>query len=123
MGRGDEYEICARGFRNVLAVADQGGVGDVAKLYDSGEAGVDVWAAEYDLGRTRSTMSSPTRLLYEVLAFDQVGGYGFNGGLGSDFGTNRKDHSRRKPISSSNRATGKETPNHRSRPPNPRRPR
>ncbi|MCZ7667006.1 MAG: hypothetical protein M5U34_07190 [Chloroflexi bacterium] len=69
----------------MLAVADQGGVGDVAKLYDSGEAGVDVWAAEYDLGRTRSTMSSPTRLLYEVLAFDQVGGYGFNGGLGSDF--------------------------------------
>ncbi|NLS97701.1 MAG: hypothetical protein GXX96_36640 [Planctomycetaceae bacterium] len=90
--RGEEYEICARGFRNVLAVADQGGAGDVAKLYDSGEAGVDIWTAGYDQGRTRSTMSSPSRLLYEVLAFDQVGGYGFNGGLGRNFGTNRKEH-------------------------------
>ncbi len=38
-------------------------------------------------------MTSPTRLLYEVLAFEQVGGYGFNGGLGDEHGTNRKEHS------------------------------
>ena len=37
-------------------------------------------------------MSSPSRLLYEVLAFEQVGGYGFNGGLGEGHGTNRKEH-------------------------------
>lgn len=37
-------------------------------------------------------MSSPSRLLYEVLAFEQVGGYGFNGGLGEDHGTNQRDH-------------------------------
>jgi hypothetical protein len=37
-------------------------------------------------------MTSPSRLLYEVLAFEQVGGYAFNGGLGQSHGTNRKDH-------------------------------
>ena len=31
-------------------------------------------------------------LLYEVLAFEHVGGYGFNGALGEDHGTNRKEH-------------------------------
>jgi len=35
--RGDEYCITARGYRNLTAAADQGGDGDVAKLYDSGE--------------------------------------------------------------------------------------
>ena len=90
--RGDEYRIVARGFRNVSAIADQGGDGDVAKLYDSGDEGVDIWAAGYRDGETWSTMSSPTRLLYEVLAFEQVGGYGFNYGLGENHGTNRKDH-------------------------------
>ena len=37
--------------------------------------------------------TTPTRLLYEVLAFERVGGYGFNGGLGPDQGRNLKDHS------------------------------
>ncbi len=90
--RGDEYEISARGFRNVIAIADQGGTGDAAKLYDSGELGVDVWAAAYVDGKTWSTMSSPSRRLYEVWGFEQVGGYGLNGGLGANHGTNRKDH-------------------------------
>ena len=90
--RGDEYEISARGFRNVMAIADQGGAGDAAKLYDSGELGVDVWAAAYVDGKTWSTMSSPSRRLYEVRGFEQVGGYGLNGGLGAKYGTNRKDH-------------------------------
>ena len=92
VGRGDEYRITARGYRNVSAIADQGGDGDVAKLYDSGETGVDIWAAEYRDGETWSTMALPSRLLYEVLAFENVGGYGFNGGLGEDHGTNRKEH-------------------------------
>ena len=90
--RGDLYRIVARGFRNVSAIADQGGEEDVAKLYDTSTDGIDVWAAGYRDGETWSTMSSPTRLLYEVLAFEQVGGYGFNGGLGESHGTNRKDH-------------------------------
>lgn len=89
--RGAEYRICARGFQNVSAIADQGGSKDVAKLYDSGEEGVDVWAAGYVDGVSWSSMSSPTRLLYEALAFEYVGGYGFNGGLGESHGTNRKD--------------------------------
>ena len=90
--RGEEYEICVRGYRSATAIADQGGDGDVAKLFDSGEPGIDVWAADYSDGMTWSTMSSPSRLLYEVLAFEQVGGYGFNGGLGAEHGTNRKEH-------------------------------
>ena len=96
--RGTEYCITARGFRNVSAVADNRetpvGVSndDTAKLYDSGEDGVDIWAAGYLDGETWSTMSSPSRLLYEVLAFEHVGGYGFNGGLGEDHGVNRKEH-------------------------------
>lgn len=88
--RGEEYEITARGFRNVVATGD---ADDVAKLYDSGDPGIDVWAADYRDGETWSTMSTPSRLLYEVLAFGQVGGYGFNGGLGPDHGRNVKDHS------------------------------
>ncbi len=76
----------------MASIADQGGDNDAAKLYDSGEDGIDIWAAAYASGETWSTMSSPTRLLYEVLAFDHVGGYGFNGGRGQDHGTNRKDH-------------------------------
>jgi len=92
VGRGDEYTIAARGYGNVSAIADRGGGGDVAKLYDSGETGVDIWAAEYRDGETWSTMSSPSRLLYEALAFERIGGYGFNGGLGDDHGTNRKEH-------------------------------
>ncbi len=92
VARGAEYRIVARGFRNVSAIADQGGDGDVAKLYDSGEDGVDIWAAAYVNGETWSSMSSPSRLLYEVLAFEQVGGYGFNGGLGENHGTNRREH-------------------------------
>ncbi len=91
--RGAEYRICARGFQNVSAIADQGGSKDIAKLYDSGDEGVDVWAAGYVDGVTWSSMSSPTRLLYEALAFEYVGGYGFNGGLGESHGTNRKDFS------------------------------
>jgi VCBS repeat protein/GEVED domain-containing protein len=90
--RGAEYRICARGFQHVSAIADQGGSKDIAKLYDSGDEGVDVWAAGYVDGVTWSSMSSPTRLLYEALAFEYVGGYGFNGGLGESHGTNRKDH-------------------------------
>ncbi len=90
--RGAEYRISARGYRNVSAIADQGGDTDVAKLYDTGEEGVDVWAAAYADGQTWSTMASPSRLLYEVLAFEQVGGYGFNGGLGEGHGTNRPEH-------------------------------
>ncbi len=70
----------------------QGGAGDAAKLYDSGELGVDVWAAAYADGKTWSTMSSPSRRLCEVWGFEQVGGYGLNGGLGAKHGTNRKDH-------------------------------
>ena len=90
--RGDEYKITARGYGHISAVADRGGAGDVAKLYDSGEDGVDIWAAGYVDGETWSTMTSPSRLLYEVLAFERVGGYGFNSGRGKDHGTNRKDH-------------------------------
>jgi hypothetical protein len=90
--RGSEYKITARGFYHMASVANQGGDNDVAKLYDSGEDGVDIWAAAYVDGETWSSMSSPSRLLYEVLAFEHVGGYGFNGGLGEDHGTNRKDH-------------------------------
>lgn len=89
--RGEEYRITARGFRNAMGIADRGGDGDAAKLYDSAEEGTDVWAADYVSGQTWSSMTSPTRLLYEVLAFEQVGGYGFNGGLGEDHGTNQKD--------------------------------
>lgn len=74
------------------AVADQGGDNDVAKLYDSSEDGVDTWNAAYVNGETWSTMTSPSRLLYEVFAFEQVGGYGFNGGLGENHGVNRKQH-------------------------------
>ena len=90
--RGSEYEITARGYGNVSAIADQGGEGDGAKLYDSAESGTDVWAAAYVDGQAWSSMSSPTRLLYEVHAFEQVGGYGFNGGLGQNHGTNQKEH-------------------------------
>ncbi len=90
--RGAEYTITARGFRHVSAIADQGGDGDAAKLYDSAEEGVDIWTADYVDGETWSSMSSPSRLLCEVLAFEQVGGYGFNGGLGEDHGTNQKQH-------------------------------
>ncbi len=90
--RGDEYQISARGFRNVSSIADQGGEDDAAKLYDSGEEGVDIWSAAYADGETWSRMSTSTRALYEVLAFEQVGGYGFNGGQGENHGTNRKEH-------------------------------
>jgi GEVED domain-containing protein/VCBS repeat protein len=98
VARGAEYRITARGYGHVSAIADAGGDtqyggdGDVAKLYDSGEEGVDIWAAGYVDGETWSTMTSPSRLLYEVLAFEHVGGYGFNGGLGEDHGINRTDH-------------------------------
>ncbi len=92
VARGEEYKITVRGYTNVSAVADQGGDYDVAKLYDSSESGTDTWAADYVDGQTWSAMSSPSRLLYEVLAFEQVGGYGFNGGLGEDHGTNQRDH-------------------------------
>jgi hypothetical protein len=87
--RGEEYEITARGFRNVTAIGD---AEDTAKLYDSADAGTDVWSADYRDGATWSSMSSPDRLLYEVLAFGQVGGYGFNGGLGPNHGLNAKNH-------------------------------
>jgi len=92
VARGAEYRITARGYRNVSAIADQGGDKDAAKLYDSAEDGVDVWAAGYVDGETWSSMTSPSRLLYEVLAFELVGGYGFNGGLGEDHGINRREH-------------------------------
>ena len=92
VARGEEYTITVRGYTNVSAVADQGGDNDVAKLYDSSESGTDVWSADYVDGKTWSAMTSPSRLLYEVLAFEQVGGYGFNGGLGEDHGTNQRDH-------------------------------
>lgn len=91
VGRGDLYEVIARGFGNVRVIADQGG-SDVAKLYDSGDEGVDVWAAAYVGSQTWSTMSSPKRTFYKVWDFELVGGYGFNGGLGEDHGTNAKDH-------------------------------
>ncbi len=92
VARGEEYTITARGFSHMTSIADQGGDYDAAKLYDSSEDGTDVWAAAYVDGETWSTMTSPSRLLYEVTAFEQVGGYGFNGGLGEDHGTNTKDH-------------------------------
>ena len=92
LARGEEYTITVRGYTNVSAVADQGGDNDVAKLYDSSESGTDTWSADYVDGQTWSAMTSPSRLLYEVLAFEQVGGYGFNGGLGEDHGTNQRDH-------------------------------
>ena len=88
--RGDEYKITARKFSNVTAIGD---TGDIAKLYDSGDPGIDVWAADYRDAATWSAMTSPTRLLYEVLAFERVGGYGFNGELGPNHGRNVKDHS------------------------------
>ncbi len=90
--RGAEYRITARGYRHVAGVADQGGE-DSAKLYDSSELGVDHWAAGYLDDCTWSSMTSPSGLICEVLAFEQVGGYGFNGGLGWNRGTNRKDYS------------------------------
>jgi hypothetical protein len=37
-------------------------------------------------------MTSPTRLLYEISVFERIGGYGFNGALSENHGTNRKDH-------------------------------
>ena len=92
VARGEEYTITVRGYTNVSAVADQGGDSDVAKLYDSSESGTDTWSADYVDGQTWSAMTSPSRLLYEVLAFEQVGGYGFNGGLGENHGTNQRDH-------------------------------
>ena len=90
--RGSEYSITARGFRNMSSIADQGGDNDVAKLYDSASTGTDTWAADYVDGETWSSMTSPNGLLYEVTGFDSVGGYGFNGNLGEDVGTNVKDH-------------------------------
>ena len=92
VARGEEYTITARGFYHMASVADQGGDYDAAKLYDSSEEGTDVWAAAYVDGETWSTMTSPSRLLYEVTSFEQVGGYGFNGDLGEGYGTNVKDH-------------------------------
>ncbi len=89
--RGDAYRITVRGYQHVTAIADQGGTRDFAKLYDSDESGVDVWAAAYVDGKTWSSMTSPTRLLYEAIGFEYVGGYGFNGGLGSSHGTNEKE--------------------------------
>ena len=91
VGRGDLYEVIARGFGDVRIIADQGG-NDVAKLYDSADEGVDVWAAAYVESQTWSTMSSPKRTFYRVWDFESVGGYGFNGGLGETHGTNAKDH-------------------------------
>ncbi len=38
-----------------------GATGIVAKLYDSGVLGVDIWAAGYVDGKTWSSMTSPTR--------------------------------------------------------------
>lgn len=89
--RGAAYRITVRGYQHVTAIADQGGTRDFAKLYDSGESGVDVWAAAYVDGKTWSSMTSPTRLLYEAIGFEYVGGYGFNNGLGSSHGTNEKE--------------------------------
>ena len=93
VSRGDEYKITARKFRNVTAIADRGGEPDLAKLYDSADAGTDIWVADYRDGETWSTMTMPSRMLYEVLAFERVGGYGFNGEQGPDHGRNVKDHS------------------------------
>ena len=89
--RGAAYRITVRGYQHVTAIADQGGTRDFAKLYDSSESGVDVWAAAYVDGKTWSSMTSPSRLLYEAIGFEYVGGYGFNGGLGSSHGTNEKE--------------------------------
>lgn len=92
VARGELYEVHARGFAKVTVIADQGGNNDVAKLYDSADEGVDVWEAAGVESRTWLTMRSPKRLLYEAWDFEQVGGYGFNGGLGDDHGSNVKDH-------------------------------
>jgi hypothetical protein len=84
---GDVYEITARGFGNVRAVADQvdeAGLADTAKLYDS--EGDDLWYFDLVDGETYSTMSTAQRQLYEAFAFERVGGYGFNGGA------NTKEH-------------------------------
>ena len=71
--RGAAYRITVRGYQHVTAIADQGGTRDFAKLYDSSESGVDVWAAAYVDGKTWSSMTSPTRLLYEAIGFEYVG--------------------------------------------------
>lgn len=92
LARGELYEVCARGFAKVNVIADQGGDNDVAKLYDSAEDGIDVWKAANVESRTWSTVSSPERQLYAVWDFEEVGGYGFNGGKGETHGSNVKDH-------------------------------
>ena len=74
---GDVYKITARQFKDITAYADQGGR-DVAKLYDSTLD--DLWEAEYRQGETWSKMTSASRDLYEVLAFEQAKGYSVNGG-------------------------------------------
>ena len=74
---GEVYKLIARGFKDVAAIADRGGR-DIAKLNDS--AVDDLWEAEYRDGQTWSKMSSSSRQLYEVLAFEQVKGYSINGG-------------------------------------------
>ncbi len=59
-------------------MADQGGDMDIAKLHDT--ALDDLWLAACLGDQTWSRMSSPERQLYEVWGFDQVKGYGVNGG-------------------------------------------
>jgi hypothetical protein len=92
IGRGELYELTARGFRDVTAIADWDGGNDVAKLYDSSEDGTDVWAADHKKEHTWSTMTSPKRLLYKVWDFEQVGGYGFSYGDAGSSNRNVKDH-------------------------------
>ena len=75
--QGDEYTITARKFKDVIATADRGG-NDIAKLYDS--VLDDLWEAAYHDGETWSKITSETRALYEVFAFEQVKGYSVNGG-------------------------------------------
>ena len=74
---GEIYKIIARGFKDIIAYADQGGR-DIAKLYDSTLD--DLWEAEYLLDETWSKMTSTNRALYEAMAFEQVKGYCVNGG-------------------------------------------
>lgn len=75
--RGRAYHVTARAFEEAAAYAEQGGR-DIAKLYDT--ALDDLWSAEYRDGGTWSTIETEARTLYEVIAFEQVKGYGVLGG-------------------------------------------
>jgi hypothetical protein len=77
---GEVYNVTVRGFKELKAIADQGG-NDIAKLHDS--VGDDLWEVGVVGDQSWSTMTSGIRTLYDVLAFEQVKGYSDNGGQNS----------------------------------------